>query len=140
MLESLFSKVAKEILAQVFSYEFGEFLRDLFYRITPDDCFSLLFECLPLLYSNCKSLKIMDRCSRPEVCYETSVLKNVSRTAIKLLCRSLFDKVAGVRSSALLKRRLWLPQRCSFVNFCEIFNKRAPREGTSEGGKLVQNR
>ena len=46
------------------------------------------------------------------------VLKNFSKSTGKHLCQSLFNKVAGLRSATLLKRRLW--HRCFPVNFAKF--------------------
>ena len=46
------------------------------------------------------------------------VLKNFAKSTGKRLCRSLsFNKVAGLRSAASLKKRLW--HRCFSVNFAK---------------------
>ena len=52
----------------------------------------------------------------PEVFYKKGVLRNFTKFIRKHLCLSLFfNKVAGLRPAALLKKRLW--HRCFPVNF-----------------------
>ena len=59
---------------------------------------------------------LLNRSGRPEVVCKKRVLKNFSKFTGKHLCRSLFfNKVAGLRSSTLLKKRLW--HRCFPVDF-----------------------
>ena len=59
------------------------------------------------------------RSSRLEVFCQKGVLKNLAKFTGKHLCQSLyFNKVAGLKTSTLLKKRLW--HRCfpvSFANF-----------------------
>ena len=51
--------------------------------------------------------------------YKNSDLKNFSKFIEKRLCQSLFfNKVLGLRSATLLKRRLW--HRCFPVNFVKF--------------------
>ena len=65
-------------------------------------------------------VKETDRSSRPEVFCKKGVLRNFAKFTGKHLCQSLFfNKVAGLRPSTLLKKRLW--HRCFPFNFCEIF-------------------
>ena len=63
------------------------------------------------------------------------VLKNLPIIAGKRLCQSLFfNKVAGLRTATLLKKRLW--HRCFPVNFAKFL--RAPfLQNTSE--RLFRN-
>ena len=57
-----------------------------------------------------------DRSSCSEVLCKIGVLRNVAKFTGKHLCQSLFfNKVAGLRSAALFKKRLW--HRCFPVNF-----------------------
>ena len=59
------------------------------------------------------------RSSRPEVFYKQSVLRNFAKFTEKHLCQSLFfNKVAGLRPAALLKKRLW--HRCIPVNIARF--------------------
>ena len=65
-------------------------------------------------------VKETDRSSRPEVFCKKGVLRNFAKFTGKHLCQSLFfNKVAGLRPSTLLKKRLW--HRCFPFNFFEIF-------------------
>ena len=65
-------------------------------------------------------VKETDRSSRPEVFCKKGVLRNFAKFTGKHLCQSLFfNKVAGLRPSTLLKKRLWY--RCFPFNFFEIF-------------------
>ena len=59
------------------------------------------------------------RSSRPEVFCKKGVLRNFAKFTGKHLCQSLFfNKVAGLRSATLLKKRLW--HRCFPVNFAKF--------------------
>ena len=54
--------------------------------------------------------------SSQQRCCKKGVLKNFAKFTRKQLCQSLFsNKVAGLRPSTLLKKRLW--HRCFPVNF-----------------------
>ena len=60
----------------------------------------------------------MNISSHPEVFCEKGVLKNFAKFTENLYCQSsLFNKVAGLRLSTLLKKRLW--QRCFPMNFAK---------------------
>ena len=55
--------------------------------------------------------KAHGRSNRPEVFYKKGALKNVAKFTEKHLCQSLFfNKVAGLRPAAFLKKKLW--HRC----------------------------
>ena len=59
------------------------------------------------------------RSSRPDVFYEKGVLKYFAKFTRKHLCQGLFfNKVAGLRLTTLLKKRLWL--KCFHVNFAKF--------------------
>ena len=59
------------------------------------------------------------RSSLPEVFCKKDVLKNFAKLTGKQLCHSLFlNKVAGLRSATLLKKRLW--HRCFPLNFAKF--------------------
>ena len=59
----------------------------------------------------------------PEVFYKKGVLKNFAKFTGKHLCQSLFfNKVAGIRTATLLKKRLW--HKYFPVNFAKFL--RAP--------------
>ena len=72
-----------------------------------------------------------DRNSRPEVFCKKVVLRNFAKFTGKHLCQSLFfNKVAGLKSPTLLKKRLW--HRCFPVNFAKFL--RTPfLQNTSDG-------
>ena len=56
----------------------------------------------------------------PEVFCKKGVLLNFAKFIGKHLCQSLFfNKVAGLSSATLLKKRLW--HRCFLVNFMKFF-------------------
>ena len=56
------------------------------------------------------------RSSRPEVFYKKGAVRIFTKFTGKYLCQSLFlNKVAGLRTATLLKKRLW--HRCFPVNF-----------------------
>ena len=55
----------------------------------------------------------------PEVFYKKGVPRNFAKFTGKNLCHNLFlNKVAGLRTATLLKRRLW--HRCFPVNFVKF--------------------
>ena len=55
----------------------------------------------------------------PEVFYKKGVLENFAKFTAKHLCQSLFlNKIAGLRSAILLKKRLW--HRCFPANFAKF--------------------
>ena len=59
------------------------------------------------------------RSSRSEVFCKTSVLRNFAKFTGKHLCQSLFfNKVAGLRSASLSKKRIW--NKCFPVNFAKF--------------------
>ena len=59
------------------------------------------------------------RSSRPEVLCDKGVLRNFAKFTGKRLCQSLFfNKVAGLRSATLLKKRF--RHRCFPVNFTKF--------------------
>ena len=63
--------------------------------------------------------KIQFRSSRLEVFCKKDVLKNFAKFIGKYLCQSFFfNKVVGLRSATLLKKRLW--HRCFPVNFAKF--------------------
>ena len=68
---------------------------------------------------------LFDRCSSLRKSSEAAtggVLTNVAKFIGKHLCHSLFfNKVAGLRSATLLKKRLW--HRCFPVNFAKFLRK-----------------
>ena len=62
---------------------------------------------------------LVKRTSRPEVFCRKSVLRNLAKFTGKHLCQSFFfNKVAGLRSATLSKKRLW--HRCFHVNFAKF--------------------
>ena len=83
-----------------------------------------------ILQNNSKCLLLNDKChtryclvcyrsSLPEVFYKKVVLRNFAKFTGKNLCQSLsFNKVAGLRSATLLKKRLW--HRCFHVNLTKF--------------------
>ena len=75
--------------------------------------------------------------SRPEVFCKKCVLRNFAKFTGKHLCQSLFfNKVAGLRSATLLKKRLW--HRCFPVNFAKFL--RTPfLHNTSSGCFCINN-
>ena len=59
------------------------------------------------------------RSSRPDVFCKRGVLRNFTKFTGKHLCQSLFfNKIAGLSSATLLKKRLW--HRCFPVNFMKF--------------------
>ena len=70
----------------------------------------------PVLLNKESQVEPLRRSSRPEVFSKKGVLRNFAKFTGKHLCQSLFfNKVADLRSAALLKKRLW--HRCFPVNF-----------------------
>ena len=75
--------------------------------------FFILYLCLIQLKS-CNCIKIEKQ--PPEVFCKKGVSKNFTKFTGKQLCESLFlNKIAGLSTATLLKRRLWY--RCFPVNF-----------------------
>ena len=61
----------------------------------------------------------LSRSSRQEVFCKKDVLRNFAKFTGKHLCQSFFfNKVAGLRLAALLKKKLW--HRCFRVNFAKF--------------------
>ena len=59
------------------------------------------------------------RSSRPEVFCKKGGLRNFTKFSGKHLCQRLFfNKVAGLRTATLLKKRLW--HKCFPVNFAKF--------------------
>ena len=77
----------------------------------------------------------MSRSSHQRCSMKKGVLKNFTKFTGKHLCQSLFfNKVAGLRPTTLLKKRLW--HKCFLVNFGKFL--RTPFwQNTS--GRLLQN-
>ena len=64
----------------------------------------------------------MSRSSRPEVFFKKVVLRTFAKCTGKHLCWSLFyNKVEGLRSASLLKKRL--QHRCFPVHFAKFLRK-----------------
>ena len=64
-------------------------------------------------------LELSSRNSRPEGFCKKDVVRNFTKFTGKHLCQSLFfNKVAGLRPAALLKKRLW--HSCFPVNFVKF--------------------
>ena len=62
------------------------------------------------------------RSSHPEVFCKKGAYTNLAKFTGKHLCQSLlFNKVAGLRSATLLKKRLW--HKCFPVNFGKFLRK-----------------
>ena len=123
----------------VFFWILGNFQEHLFYRTHLGDCFCdmpndekyLLFSnfgwslraiicmlCSDNASTNWEVAKLY-RSRRPEVFCKRDVLKNFTKLIGKQLCQSFFfNKVAGLRPSTLLEKRLWY---CCFLeNFVKF--------------------
>ena len=62
------------------------------------------------------------RSSQESCSIKKAVLKNLTKFTGKHLCQNLFsNKVAGLSSATLLKKRLW--QRCFPLNFAKFLRK-----------------
>ena len=71
------------------------------------------------LFNAISTVFVFFRSSLPEVFCKKSVFRNFAKFTGKRLCQSLFfDKIAGFRSSILLKKILW--HRCFPVNFVKF--------------------
>ena len=82
-----------------------------------------------ILQNNSKCLLLNDKCHTRYclVCYKSShrevfckkvVLRNFAKLTGKHLCQRLFfNKIAGLKSATLFKKRLW--HRCFLVNFAK---------------------
>ena len=74
---------------------------------------------LNLIWISERGLKTQSRSSRPEVFCKKGVLRNFTKFIGKHLCQSLlFNRVAGLRPTNLLKKRFW--HRCFPVNFVKF--------------------
>ena len=72
----------------------------------------------------------------PEVFCKKGVLKTFAKLTGKHLCQSLFfNKVIGLMSATLLKKRLWY--RCFLVNFVKFL--RTPFLQNTSGRLLLEN-
>ena len=91
--------------------EAGNFIK----KETWQTCFPVNFEkFLGILF-----IQNTTRSSRPEVFCKKGGLKNFAKFTRKHLCHSpFFNKVAGLRPTTLLKKRLW--HRFFLVNFVEL--------------------
>ena len=79
-------------------------------------------------------LEINFRSSHWRCSVKKDVLKNFAKSTGKQLCQSLFfNKVTGLRSATLLKKRLW--HRCFAVNFARPL--RTPFERNTSGRVLL---
>ena len=73
------------------------------------------------------SFLLIFRSNRPEVFCEKGILRNFAKFTGKYLCQSLFlNKVAGLRPTTLVKKRLW--HRCFPVNFWKFIRTPFPTE------------
>ena len=73
----------------------------------------------------------------PEVFYKKGVLRNFTKFTGKHLCQGLFfNKVTGLRSATLLKKRLW--HRCFLVNFVKFL--RTPFLQNTSGRLLLDRK
>ena len=78
---------------------------------------------------DCKAPHEVPRSSRQEMFCKKGVHKNFAKLTGKHLCQTLFfNKVAGLKPTTLLKKRLW--HRCFPVNFAKslrtFFDRTAP--------------
>ena len=86
------------------------------------------------LYDIMDVIWILIRSSHRRCSIRKSFLRNLAKFTGKLLCQSLFfNKVAGLRSATLLKKRLW--QRCFLVNFAKFL--RTPFSQNTSGRLLL---
>ena len=110
--------------------EAGNFIK----KETWQTCFPVNFEkFLGILF-----IQNTTRSSRPEVFCKKGGLKNFTKFTTKHLCHSpFFNKVAGLRPTTLLKKRLW--HRFFLVNF--EFSTSSPKNleniSTCEGWGLT---
>ena len=80
-----------------------------------------IFKALPNIYDGALLRKFSQKSKRIllEMFCKKGVLKNFAKSKGKHLCQSLFfNKVAGLRSATLLKKRLWY--KCFPVNFVKL--------------------
>ena len=78
---------------------------------------------------------LRDRSSRQRCSIKKGVLRNFTKFTGKHLCQSLlFNKVAGLRPTTLLKRRLW--RRCFPVSFVKFL--RTPFLQNTSGRLLLE--
>ena len=78
-----------------------------------------IYVILWIIYQILRGKFSISRSSRPGVFCKNYVLRNFEKFIGSYLCQSLFfNKVTGLRSTTLLKKRLW--HRCFSVNFVEF--------------------
>ena len=98
--------IKKETLTQVFSCQFCEISKNAFLLRTP----------LVAVSVSSFLLHTKIQMESPELPCKKDVLRNFAKFTGKHLCQRLFfNKVAGLRSATLLKKRLW--HKCFPVNF-----------------------
>ena len=110
--------------------------------VAKENCELFLFPLVPLSYNahhlwlEFQSVKSSNLKQPPEVFYIKGVVKNFAKFTGKHLGQSLlFNKVAGLRSATLLKKRLW--HRCFSVNFVKFL--RTPFLQNTLGRLLLNN-
>ena len=86
--------------------------------ITKENYHSAGFNVLSVKQRSENLWKPSNRSSRPKVFCKKGALKNFTNFTGKRLCQSLFNKVACLRPSTLLKKRLC--HRCFLVNFVKF--------------------
>ena len=92
--------------------------------------FKLLYCFLFLILTVLPPISCFIQKQPPEVSYKKDALENFAKFTGKYLWQSLFfNKVAGLRSTTLLKNRLW--HRCIPVNFAK-FSRTPFLQNTSE--------
>ena len=122
---------------------FGKWRPNIWYRKINITFFIFLDKSLgyllnwPVFEKNCFRKKHTQKQS-PEVFYVKGVLRKIAKLTGKHLCQSLIlNKVAGLRTATLLKKRLWF--RCFPVNFVKFLKHifyRTPLVAASEPGRL----
>ena len=76
-------------------------------------------------FDNNNNIRLKFRSSRSEVFCKKGALTDFAKFTGKHLCQSFFfDKVAGLRSATLFKKRLW--RRCFPVNFAKFLRTPFP--------------
>ena len=86
------------------------------------------------LQSTCAFLIWLDRSNHQRCSVRKAVLRNFTKFTRRHLCQILFfNKVAGLRSATLLKKRLW--HGCFLVNFMKFL--RAPLLQNTPGRLLL---
>ena len=113
-------------VCELYVYELYIFPPILLSRKRPTKCVTIV----PTVSLSCRSRSSHRRCS-----VKKGILRNFAKFTGKHMCQSLFfNKVAGLSTATLLKKRLW--HWCFPVNFAKFL--RTPFPQNASGRLLLQ--